>query len=291
MPENTTFLTYAKLMLMSEEEIRALNPTHAVMDEFHRTGAEHWEHNVRKLLALFPDMEVLGLSATPVRYLDNRRDMSDEIFEGCIADSMTLGEAIARGILPVPKYVTGLYNMGGTYERQLHNYADRIRRSSAAVRRDAEECLDRLRRVLENAEGLDKVFERHLKKGKYIAFCANVEHMADMIRKVSDWFAGVDREPHIYSVWADSASARKDYAAFRENVSDHLRLLFCVDMFNEGIHVADIDGVILFRPTISPIIYKQQIGRALSAMKEGTPLIIDVVNIFENLRSMQTLGN
>ena len=40
-------------------------------------------------------------------------------------------------------------------------------------------------------------------------------------------------------------------------------------MFNEGIHVADVDGVILFRPTISPIIYKQQIGRALSKMKEG----------------------
>lgn len=82
MPENTTFLTYAKLMLMSEEEIMALNPTHAVMDEFHRTGAEHWEHNVRKLLALFPDMEVLGLSATPVRYLDNRRDMSDRSSRG-----------------------------------------------------------------------------------------------------------------------------------------------------------------------------------------------------------------
>jgi len=113
--------------------------------------------------------------------------------------------------------------------------------------------------------------------------------MEDMIGKVSDWFAGVDGVPHVYSVWADSASARRDYAAFKEDVSEHLRLLFCVDMFNEGIHVADIDGVILFRPTISPIIYKQQIGRALSAMKDGAPLIIDVVNNFENLYSISSI--
>lgn len=36
-------------------------------------------------------------------------------------------------------------------------------------------------------------------------------------------------------------------------------------MLNEGIHVDDVDGVILLRPTVSPIIYLQQIGRALSA--------------------------
>ena len=60
-------------------------------------------------------------------------------------------------------------------------------------------------------------------------------------------------------------------------------------MFNEGIHVADVDGVILFRPTISPIIYKQQIGRALSVMKGGVPLIIDAVNNFENLFSISSV--
>ena len=30
-------------------------------------------------------------------------------------------------------------------------------------------------------------------------------------------------------------------------------LLYCIDMLNEGIHVADVDGVILLRPTVSPI--------------------------------------
>ena len=74
----------------------------------------------------------------------------------------------------------------------------------------------------------------------------------------------------------------KAFADFKADSSDHLKLLFCIDMLNEGVHVAGISGVILFRPTISPIIYKQQIGRALTAGDSAIPLILDVVNNFED---------
>jgi hypothetical protein len=60
-------------------------------------------------------------------------------------------------------------------------------------------------------------------------------------------------------------------------------------MLNEGVHVEGISGVILFRPTISPIIYKQQIGRALTAGDTAAPLILDVVNNFEGLTSISGL--
>lgn len=60
-------------------------------------------------------------------------------------------------------------------------------------------------------------------------------------------------------------------------------------MLNEGVHVEGISGVILFRPTVSPIIYKQQIGRALTAGDSKTPLILDVVNNFEGLNSISGL--
>lgn len=39
-------------------------------------------------------------------------------------------------------------------------------------------------------------------------------------------------------------------------------------MLNEGVHAKDVNGVILLRPTISPIIFKQQIGQALCKYKE-----------------------
>lgn len=53
----------------------------------------------------------------------------------------------------------------------------------------------------------------------------------------------------------------KVFADFKTDTGDRLKLLFCIDMLNEGVHVEGISGVILFRPTISPIIYKQQIAR------------------------------
>lgn len=293
-PENIEFMTYARLANLTDDELNDVQLDGIVFDEAHRAGASVWQTGVERLLKACPDTQILGLTATPIRYLDKQRDMSEELFDGYVADSMTLGEAIARGILPAPKYVISLYNIDdgmGFYDQEMHNYRDRVRRSSAASREKAEEYLEKLRRALEKAEGLDVVFAKHLTRGKYIAFCASIEHMRDMVKKIPQWFGGVDTEPHVYSVWADSPSARADYAAFKADESDHLRLMYCVDMFNEGIHVEDIDGVILFRPTISPIVYKQQIGRALSAMKGGTPLIIDAVNNFENLYSISSIQN
>lgn len=60
-------------------------------------------------------------------------------------------------------------------------------------------------------------------------------------------------------------------------------------MLNEGVHVDDINGVILLRPTVSPIIYKQQIGRALSANKKTNPVIFDIVLNIENLYSISSI--
>ena len=53
---------------------------------------------VQRLLAMYSHSKVLGLSATAIRYLDNQRNMVEEIFEGNIASEMTLGEFIVRGI-------------------------------------------------------------------------------------------------------------------------------------------------------------------------------------------------
>src|SRR5699024_10680914 len=92
-----------------------------------------------------------------------------------------------------------------------------------------------------------------------------------------------------YSTYSSDPEASRAFAAFKADEGDHLKLLFCIDMLNEGVHVEGISGVILFRPTVSPIIYKQQIGRALTAGTQTTPLILDVVNNFEGLSSISGL--
>ena len=336
---NIRFFTYARLMLMQQDELAGIQPDYIVLDEFHRCGAKMWGKGVQRLLAQYPDVPALGLSATNIRYLDGQRDMAQELFGGNVASEISLGEAIARGILRPPKYVLSLYS----WREDLERYRERVRNAkSSAARAEAGQYLEALRRALEKADGLDETFRKHMadkagkylvfcaaeasgaieepgqpvekaksgseqlsstrmaqeqksrqniRYGKYLVFCAGYEHMQEMIAKVPEWFAKVDPKPHVYSVYSEDAQAEAEFARFKADESSHLKLLFCIDMLNEGIHVDGISGVILLRPTVSPIIYKQQIGRALSAgKKQGeNAVIFDVVMNIENLYSIGTV--
>ncbi len=287
-PKNIVFFTYAKLLNLTEDEIGSIQPDYIILDEFHRAGAEEWGKGVRRLLNRYNSCPVLGLSATNVRYLDNQRDMADELFDGNIASYMTLGDAIVRGILNAPKYVLSVYSC----RKSLRQYEDRIKRQkSKAVKDSAEEILEDLRRSLDRAEGVDEVFRKHItdKNGKYIVFCSDYEHLCEMTEKVPEWFGKIDEHPHIYKAYSEDSETDEAFKAFRQDNGEHLKLLFCIDMLNEGVHVDDINGVILLRPTVSPIIYKQQIGRALSASKKTTPVIFDIVLNIENLYSIGTI--
>ena len=284
-PENIKFYTYAKLMNLGEQELLQIAPDYIILDEFHRCGAEMWGQGVSTLLLMYPLAPVLGLSATAIRYLDNQRDMADELFDGNVASEITLGEAIVKGILNPPKYVLSVFS----YQKDLEKYEKRVRTTKSKIVRDsAEKYLEALRRALEKAEGLNVVFEKHIteKNGKYIVFCANYEHLREMIEMVPEWFSGIDKKPHIYSAYSNDPETSQAFADFKADKSNHLKLLFCIDMLNEGVHVDDINGVILLRPTVSPIIYKQQIGRALSANKKKNAIIFDIVLNIENLYSI-----
>ncbi len=288
---NVHFYTYTKLMCCTQaplDEIAAQKPAYIILDEFHRAGAECWGESTVALLKLCPDAKLLGLTATNVRYPDNNRDMAEELFYGHIASDMNLGEAVVRGILPAPKYVTTVYQ----YQKALAKYQARVDNLRTPGIQDVnQKYLDALRRALEQADGLDKVFAHHItnKDGKYIVFCANKEHMDEMVSHVPEWFAGVNPDVVVYEAYADDPNTDKAFADFKTDTSNRLKLLFCIDMLNEGVHVEGISGVILFRPTISPIIYKQQIGRALTAGDTAAPLILDVVNNFEGLTSISGL--
>ena len=75
-----------------------MNPALIVFDEFHRAGADVWGSSVERILEECPDAKVLGTTATPIRYLDGERDMSDELFDE-EAVNLPLAEAIQRNIL------------------------------------------------------------------------------------------------------------------------------------------------------------------------------------------------
>ena len=62
---NIIFLTYAKLMLLSQAEIDALQPSIVVVDEFHRSGAAEWQKGVTRLLTAYPPAPPQKLSSIP----------------------------------------------------------------------------------------------------------------------------------------------------------------------------------------------------------------------------------
>ena len=293
--KNVFFYTYAKLMRMEEAELAQVKPDYIILDEFHRCGAASWGKGVERLCGMYPRAKVLGLSATNIRYLDNQRDMAWELFDGNIASELSLGEAIARGILPMPKYILSIYS----YQKEWKQYEAKVKQTkNKAVRDMAEKQLEALRRALEQAEGMEEIFAKHLlsKKiskepnvsgyGKYLVFCANYDHLNEMKELAAEWFSKVDSELHIYTVYSEEPKTIQEFQAFQQDSSPHLKLLYCIDMLNEGIHLNGIDGVILLRPTVSPTIYKQQIGRALAAGGKKQPVIFDIVMNIENLYSI-----
>jgi len=146
-----------------------------------------------------------------------------------------------------------------------------------------------MRNKLNRSKGIPRILKKYLidNNGKFIVFCKNKEHLNEMKNIVIDWFEQTNlyNKIKIYTIYTGYENADEEFQAFKNNDSDSLKLLFSIEMLNEGIHVENITGVILLRPTISPIIYYQQIGRAIDAGNKNEPLIFDFVNNFDNIEA------
>ena len=279
---NLEFCLYASANKVSKNKYDAI-----VFDEFHRIGADEWGKNVNALLENNEEAKILGVSATPIRYLDDNRNMAEEIFNGDIASEITLPEAILKGILPTPKYVSTLYTFEEDIkeiERKIELYKDKSKV------KELQDLLNQAKKKIENSEGLDEIFSKNItnKNGKFIVFCRNMEHMREMEEKCLEWFKKTNPDIEISDVHSKKGKELNQYYIdyFENNEKKTIKLLFSIEMLNEGLHVKNIDGVIMFRPTSSPIIYMQQLGRALSVGHNDHPLIFDIVNNSASLESV-----
>ncbi len=277
---NLKIMLYPSLLRVTDEQMDNLDADIIIMDELHRTGADKWGERINTLLDKNPNAKILGLTATPDRMDD--KNVIDSLFEGSIDYELTLVEALRRRIVEAPTYVKCDYALG--------EYLDGIRTAIAncsdeQTKKELQDKYDKMRRIVEQADGIPELFAKNIKKkdGKYIIFCRDKEHMDELMSKAKEWFGAIDSEPEIYSVFSGegySVKSNKDtIEAFEDSKSDHTKLLFSIEMLNEGLHVEDISGVIMTRPTDSRIIYLQQLGRALSSdtSREKT-IVFDLVN-------------
>ena len=218
--------------------------------------------------------------------------MAEELFGDNIASEMTLEDAINSGILPRARYVSALYEFDNELERMQEDI-DKIK--DPEKKEQAQTMFNSLaKQVDENTGNIQEMLSEHMKEknGKYIVFCKNIEDMQEKIKQAQSMFGKVNKNITIYSVSSklhDNENTLKRFE--RDNDEDTLKLMFAVDMLNEGDHINDLNGVIMMRPTYSPTIYAQQIGRALTVKDEDgkEPLIIDLVNNLDSIKIIEDL--
>lgn len=273
------FITYSKLAKMSDEDIAALEPDIIVLDEFHRAGAKEWGgKGVQRLLESYPESKVLGLSATPIRYLDSGRNMAEELFEGAMANNISLAEAIVQRILPLPRYITGLYCLNGEIEsinKKIEQSYNSPEEKKALLRQVQE-----MKKQLDKSNGVSSILHKYILEpnGKYIVFCKDIKHLNQMKPMLEQWFVEAGfTDVRLYVVHSKNENKDAEFKKFKDDDGDGIRLCLVVSMLNEGVHVDDIDGVIMLRNTISAGLFFQQIGRAISCNSKGIPLILDLV--------------
>ena len=289
---NLKRITYQKLARLSDEEIEKLGTNIVILDEFHHCGAPEWGNGVDRLLDKNPDAQVLGLSATPIRYFDHSRDIAEEFFGDNIASEMTLEDAINNGILPRAKYVSALYEFDDELERMQEDI-NKIR--NPEKKKQAQTMINNLSKQIDaNTVNLPEILSEHMKEknGKYVVFCKNIEDMQEKVEQAQSMFGKVNSNIRTYAVSSKLVENERTLRKFeKDNDENTLKLMFAVNMLNEGYHINDLDGVIMMRPTYSPIIYAQQLGRALTVKSEDSkePLIIDLVNNLDSIKIIEDL--
>ncbi len=279
--QNADVVLYQKLIRMSDEDISTMNYDVIALDEYHHDTSKVWGDKVRKLIDTHPQSIIFGTSATPVR--SDGVNTIDELFEGNCASDFPLSESIAKKIVPLPKYIGALYMLDdelGRLRKKVENATNTKEEKQKFYQR-----INTMRSQIEKSYGMPIILNKNIKnkEGKYIVFCKNKKHLQEIKETVIGWFktAGC-KNINAYVVHSSYENKDTEYKAFCEDTSHSLKLMFSIDVLNEGSHLENISGVLLLRPTRSRIVWCQQIGRAIEANSTNTPVIIDAVNNFRS---------
>ena len=289
-----TRMTYSKGMMISDQEIQQIKPNLIILDEFHRCGATEWGKGVERILSTYPESTVIGTSATPIRYLDDNRDMGEELFQGVQTGNLSLVDAISRKILPEPNYISSLY----TLDNEIETLTEKVK-GTKLEKDEKNDILNDIKQSKidwEKTSGVPELFRKHLppEVNKVIVFCRNQKHLDHMEVEVPRWFqkSGIHRFRKIYKTLDEYKDSDKEFDNFKTATDvDTIHLLFAIEKLNEGIHIPDVGAVILLRPTESPIIFYQQIGRCLQVNSDHNPIIFDLVNNFRKIKANNFLND
>lgn len=279
---NTDFITYQKLIRMSDEDIAEMYYKLIFLDEFHHGTAPVWGQKIDCLMKSHTDSIIFGTSATTVR--NDGVNVVESLFNNNAIEELPLSTAIARKVLPCPHYITAIYRIDDEFEKLKKRIEDST--NSKAEKKEFYRKMQEMKIHFEKSYGIPLILNKYIrvKDGKYLVFCKNKKHLNAIRDVVVDWFktAGI-KDIHSYAVYSDYPEKEKDYKEFLGDNSDSAKILFSINMLNEGLHIEDISGVLMLRMTRSNLVYLQQLGRLLEAGNMDKYLLVfDFVNNFSS---------
>lgn len=226
-----------------------------IVDEFHHAAAPTY----LKLLNYYQPKIFLGLTATPER-MDGKSILSH--FDNRIAAEIRLPEAIDRKLLCPFQYFgitdtvdlhTLKWTVGGYDKKELSNL---YTTSDIPAQQRADLIVHSLLHYVTNIDSV-----------KGLGFCASVEHAKYMSQYFSEH--GI---PAMYLTGESSDSERLN--AKNCLVSGTVRVIFVVDIYNEGVDIPEVNTVLFLRPTESLTVFLQQLGRGLRLAEDKECLTV-----------------
>ncbi len=234
---------FSSIQSLSRLDLEELDPDRfsmVIVDEFHHAEAQTYE---RVLQYLRPRV-LLGLTATP-----ERADGKDATrwFDGRVAAELRLWEAIDRGLLSPFQYF-GLHDDVDLQDVSWRRGRYDLEQLNSIYTGDTARALKIIQAVR------DKVPD--VRAMRALGFCVGKDHARFMAERFN--LSGIPSA----AVTADTPREERR-EALRDLRDGDLKVLFAVDLFNEGVDVPQIDTVLFLRPTESATVFLQQLGRGL----------------------------
>lgn len=294
-----TYATLRNLYKASFEEFKRVfskfnfNNTIFVMDEAHFIGAVSTSKVIKSLMEeICPKANFLGITATPDR--TDKLEIKWHFFDGITAYEYGLSEAFKDEVFVKPHYVyTPLdgSELELVYLRKIENLQvsqakkDQLKNRVKSVLNPEKVSINNLDDIIRN--NLHK-FKNDMSYYKFILFFTTFNDIHSKQMEVVSAFqkAFPGHDINMIVVSSESHKTRKnleliDKLESRENTID---LIFSVNMLSFGYHVSNITGIMMFRQTISNIIYSQQVGRCLSVVQREATIIFDFVeNLYKSV--------
>ena len=228
-----------------------------VLDECHRSGAASYQ----RIINYFKPELLLGMSASP-----ERTDSFDvfSLFDHNIACEIRLQQALENDML-CPFHYFGITDL------EIEGESDDLNRFRQLT------ADKRVEYIIRQAE----YYGYSGNRVKGLIFCSTKKEAEELSRKFN-----LTGKYNTTMLCGDNSQEERESAIDRlvdDNALDRLDYIFTVDIFNEGVDIPEINQVIMLRPTESPIIFVQQLGRGLrKADGKEFVIVIDFIGNYQN---------